>query len=263
MPTVVRTIRIPVTSNADATFEVPGGVDMEVQAVYVDVDASLAGDTTAELTITEQSGVVIAKKRQSSVIPAGSTGSATWAQRLDDGGGTGSLAGFLHWGVNTDSSNLGLTLTGHGAFSFTTGGNNFTTGTGGGAYSVTTSAGGVTFDLTSGAFGGSFAVSTKGLGTIVLGASNSNFSLQTNQVQVQTSGSATLVVNSVNYTQSITGSGSISCIHDYTVQCQAGGFSGGTYTVSADAGIVHNIHKAGSVFKVTDASGNSIMELTG
>ena len=258
-----RTIVVRGTGTNSASFEIPGGVDMAVQAVLVNVDASAAGDTTAELQIIEQSGVVIAAKRQADVIPAGGSGSATWALRLDDGGAGANLTGFLHWGANTDAANQGLTLTGHGAFNFTTGGNSFSTGTGGGAYSVTTGAAGATFDLTSGAFGGTFQVSTKGLGTIDLDASNSNFDLHTNQVQIQTSGSASLVINSVNYTQQITGSGSITSLHDYSVACQAAGFNGGTYTVSADAGIVQNIHKSGSVFKVTDASGNSIMELTG
>lgn len=67
---------------ASASFEVPAGVRFDVEAVYVEVDASGGGATTAELTVSEQSGEVIAKKQQGRTISG--VGSATWALRLDD-----------------------------------------------------------------------------------------------------------------------------------------------------------------------------------
>jgi hypothetical protein len=58
---------------------------MDVETVYASVDATAAGGAvTAEITIADQSGVVIARKVQGSTIAAGGTGSATWALRLDD-----------------------------------------------------------------------------------------------------------------------------------------------------------------------------------
>ena len=86
MAAAPRTIVVQGNGTNSLAFEVPAGVDIAVQAVYAAIDASAAGNTTAELTVTEQSGVVIAKKRQADMIPAGGSGSATWALRLDDGG---------------------------------------------------------------------------------------------------------------------------------------------------------------------------------
>jgi hypothetical protein len=57
----------------------------DVESVYASVDATAAtGPVTAELTVRDQSGVVIARKKQGVTIPAGAAGSATWALRLDD-----------------------------------------------------------------------------------------------------------------------------------------------------------------------------------
>jgi hypothetical protein len=62
----------------------------DIESVYVSVDATTAtGPVTAELTVRDQSGVVIARKKQAATIPAGQAGSATWALRLDDEGSVG------------------------------------------------------------------------------------------------------------------------------------------------------------------------------
>lgn len=62
----------------------------DVESVYVSIDNTAgASAVTAELTIKDQSGVVIARKKQSGTIAAGATGSATWALRLDDEGAAG------------------------------------------------------------------------------------------------------------------------------------------------------------------------------
>lgn len=67
------------------TFSLPQGVTLDLESVYIEVDTSGAGGPVgAELTIAEQSGVVIAKKRQAEKIDAGGAGSATWALRLAD-----------------------------------------------------------------------------------------------------------------------------------------------------------------------------------
>jgi hypothetical protein len=90
MPPV--TSKVPGNGTGTVSWTVPGD-GMDVETVYASVDATGAGGAvTAEITITDQSGVVIARKVQGSTITAGGTGSATWALRLDDetvGGGGG------------------------------------------------------------------------------------------------------------------------------------------------------------------------------
>ncbi len=66
------------------TFTMPGGVAMKVLSVVATVTNGAGSAVTPELTIKDQSGVVIAARKQSSSIPAGDTGTATWALRLDD-----------------------------------------------------------------------------------------------------------------------------------------------------------------------------------
>src|SRR4051812_23253703 len=80
-----------ITVNGDGTtslvFPVPAATIFALESVYVEVDASGAGATTATLTLADQSGQVIARKRQSETIDAGASGSATWALRLADDAG--------------------------------------------------------------------------------------------------------------------------------------------------------------------------------
>jgi len=67
-----------------ASFVIPQ-TGLDVESVYVTIDASgAAGAVTAELTVQDQSGAVIAKKPQLETVDAGLTGSATWALRLTD-----------------------------------------------------------------------------------------------------------------------------------------------------------------------------------
>jgi hypothetical protein len=83
------------------TFTIPPGVEFNVESVLAEVDTSAAGSTIGELSIADQSGAVIATKRQSTPIPGGSSGSETWALRLDDdtagSGGSG-------WQYNIDNT---------------------------------------------------------------------------------------------------------------------------------------------------------------
>lgn len=69
------------------SFTMPGSVALNVESVLAHVDNTLGADTTATLTIRDVSGEVIATKRQDDVIPAADTGTATFALRLDSGGG--------------------------------------------------------------------------------------------------------------------------------------------------------------------------------
>lgn len=55
-----------------------------VESVVAQIDASAAPAVTPTVRVKDKSGAVIATKRQSSTIPAGDTGSATWALRLAD-----------------------------------------------------------------------------------------------------------------------------------------------------------------------------------
>ncbi len=79
-----RTINLPGSGADTQSYELAPGLLQYVQAVYVTVDNSAGGDARPTLTLSEQSGVVIAKKRQGEAIAAGDTGSATWALRLTD-----------------------------------------------------------------------------------------------------------------------------------------------------------------------------------
>lgn len=87
-----RTIVLPGDGSQAASYKLAPGIFQYVESVLVEVDASAAGDVRPTLRIAEPSGVVIATKRQGETIPAGDTGSATWALRLDDerpAGGSG------------------------------------------------------------------------------------------------------------------------------------------------------------------------------
>jgi hypothetical protein len=88
MPAV--TAQEPGNGTGTLSYTIPGN-GLDVETVYATIDATGAGGAvTAEITIRDQSGVVIARKVQGSTIDAGVTGSATWALRLDDEGGGGS-----------------------------------------------------------------------------------------------------------------------------------------------------------------------------
>lgn len=139
------TYLVPDAGSASLSWQLPPGVDFDLEAVYVVIDASGAGTAvTAELTITDVSGQVIAKKPQTATIPAAGSGSATFALRLSDDAAVDTTG--LHWGSNTDTTHLGLVLNGHGAFNFETGGAAWTNGTSGGAYTLDAAQGNVTIE---------------------------------------------------------------------------------------------------------------------
>lgn len=94
------------------TFDIPNTPSVVVQSVVATVNNTAGGATTATLTVRDQSGQVIARKRQSETIDAGASGTATFALRLDDDGtGTGVVlqsASYSGSRVNIASGALGL-----------------------------------------------------------------------------------------------------------------------------------------------------------
>lgn len=91
-----------------ATYELAPGVFQYIESVLVEVDTSGSGDVQPTLTVQTTDGVPIADKQQDTPIDGGGSGRATWALRLSGNGASNTLG--LHWGVNTDTTALGLEL---------------------------------------------------------------------------------------------------------------------------------------------------------
>jgi hypothetical protein len=101
-----RTVVVAGGGTNTASFTIPPGVEFTPESVVASVDDSAGGDTIAELSVADQSGVVIAAKRQSTPIPGGDTGLATWALRLDD-----ELADLVRGEISSSLSILGEQVT--------------------------------------------------------------------------------------------------------------------------------------------------------
>jgi hypothetical protein len=74
------------------TFTMPKTVALDVESVVASLNNASAADVTPEITIKDASGEVIATTAQTTAIPAGDTGTATFARRLaasQAGGGSG------------------------------------------------------------------------------------------------------------------------------------------------------------------------------
>src|SRR4051794_33579593 len=91
-----RTINLPGSLADTQQYELAPGLAQYVQSVRVVVDNTAGAEATPTISISEQSGVVIADVPQNGVLPAGEAdGAATWALRLTDdaarssGGNTG------------------------------------------------------------------------------------------------------------------------------------------------------------------------------
>lgn len=69
-----------------ASYALAPGVFQYIESVLVEVDGTAGPDATPTLFVKTQDGQVIATKRQGEAIPAGDTGTATWALRLTDSG---------------------------------------------------------------------------------------------------------------------------------------------------------------------------------
>lgn len=92
-----RTVVVNGDGSTTLTFPVPAATIFALESVYVEVDTSGAGPTTATLTIADQSGQVIATKRQGQTIDAGASGSATWALRLADEAAAAPVGGGIQF----------------------------------------------------------------------------------------------------------------------------------------------------------------------
>lgn len=80
-----RTLAVPLPSPApSAQFQLDPNVKLRVESVFVTIDNSGGGDIKPTLTVSDQNTQEVAAKRQGETIPAGDTGSATWALRLTD-----------------------------------------------------------------------------------------------------------------------------------------------------------------------------------
>lgn len=108
--------------SSSATYTLPLTGRLMVESVYAEIDAS-AGASTPELIVRDKSGAVIAKKRQTAELAAGSPGSATWSLRLADEAQSGSpaipfdfsmiwgaTAGFYSFPSNDDGVKPGVTI---------------------------------------------------------------------------------------------------------------------------------------------------------
>ncbi len=92
-----RTINLPGSGTDTQQYELAPGLLQYVQAVRVTIDNSGGADAHPNLSVAEQSGVVIADAPQNGTIPAGESDAAsTWALRLlDDGGLTATSFGLV------------------------------------------------------------------------------------------------------------------------------------------------------------------------
>src|SRR4051812_3600093 len=75
---------VPGNGTDTLTFEVPSFYAVDLESVLANVDASGAGDTTATLTVADQTGEQVAAVAQGRAIAGGGQGRATWALRLAD-----------------------------------------------------------------------------------------------------------------------------------------------------------------------------------
>jgi hypothetical protein len=106
-----RSIAVPVASGASVAWTVPDGVAFKLEAIVATIDAA-AGDAAPEIVIRAPGGAVIAAKRQSETIPAGDTGYATWALRLDDeAAGVAPVSGPCRLLGSSSASGNALTIT--------------------------------------------------------------------------------------------------------------------------------------------------------
>lgn len=75
--------------SATSVYTFPGNIGQQAESVVATIDNTGGGDQTVTLTVRDSSGEVIATRVQPDAIPAGDTGTATWALRLDDNSGAG------------------------------------------------------------------------------------------------------------------------------------------------------------------------------
>ncbi len=230
--------------------------DFLLLAVNATFDGSAAGVAFLPcVEVISDAGLVVARSVGTETVAAGDTAEVTFAPFLGRAR-TIDTSGFLHWGTNTDSGSQGLTLDGDGVFSFTTGGHDFTVGTG-------------------------------GAGTLLLDANIGNFTLKNNWASITSVGSTSLDVTLGGQLNMTTGAINAAAQHAITLDAHAtaggadavsvsgddgvliqGGGQGVTISsatrgvLSGDGPIVLSI-PTGQTLTVKDGSGNPIMVLTG
>lgn len=79
-----------------ATYQLPPGLSQYIESVLVEVDNGAAVDVRPSLQVQTVNGQVMAVKRQGEAIPAGDTGTATWALRLDDSAVASVTSGVIY-----------------------------------------------------------------------------------------------------------------------------------------------------------------------
>jgi hypothetical protein len=95
---------------ASRSFTLPGSPLYIVQSVVATVDNAAGADTTATLTFADTNGEVIAKRTQGDVIPAGGSGTATFALRL-----AGNSNGTIRFNRVNRGGGLSIRATGTGS----------------------------------------------------------------------------------------------------------------------------------------------------
>ena len=121
----IRTIRVGITgTSATESYTLAPGLAQYVESVYIEVTNGAASGVHPVLSIAEQAGVVIAKRRQGGTIAASGSGSATWALRLSgDEQADSGLTGVFYDTHNTGDY-LDVAATGHAPAAYTVGGVN-------------------------------------------------------------------------------------------------------------------------------------------
>lgn len=91
----------------------PGNIGLKVESVVATINNSAGGATIAKIVIRDSFGAVVATKSQSVTIPAGDTGTATWALRLGgdgDGGSSGGLTVISDTALSTTTSLINVVI---------------------------------------------------------------------------------------------------------------------------------------------------------
>lgn len=161
-----RTIVIAGNGTSVLDYNLPPGVYQYVQAVLANIDNTAGAAIRPTLRVKEQTGTVIATTRPAESIPAGGSGSTTWALRLSDSSAATGSAGIVY---DLEPQSGGF------LFSDTTTG---TTGSGYGTEIIDTSGAGVHIMSDYGGGAGNMLIENNGdAGTIVQDAGSSGLIL--------------------------------------------------------------------------------------
>jgi len=232
--------------------------DFVILAINATFDGTAAaGAFLPCVEIVSDAGEIVARCPADATVAAGSSAEATFAPFLRSSSTT-DLAGFLHWGTNTDSSALGLTLNANAAVSVN-----------GNAHAI--------------------SVDTGGAANLSLYANIGNFSLGNFWNTISCNGSTSIDVVPIGQLNlgSTTGATAITGLHDSSWTLSGAAGTGGKLTLNTDGGVAisggntgvvidaasHGISSPaadvvvntqnGRTFTVNDHSGNPILVLTG